>query len=93
MKNCGLSRYRFNSNSAERTFAQAWEKENTRPNSRGRQLLDYLLAEVPNKPAGEVIKRDRVVAATVVQWLGSPVGQCFLRDTQEIVEIEKEKAK
>jgi hypothetical protein len=50
-----------------------------RPNGRG--TLDYLLAKDCNFPNGEVTARDREVAATVIQWLGSSVGQCFLRDT------------
>jgi len=80
MKNKGLHQHRFNQNPLEKKFAAAWEKENTL-NSVGNNLLDYLLAK-DNRPDQqcEVRPRDRVVAATVIQWLGSPVGQYFLKD-------------
>jgi len=31
-------------------------------------------------PLGDVQDRDRIVAATIVQWLGSPVGFSFLNE-------------
>jgi len=45
------------------------------------RTLAHLLAENPNTfyPPGPS-DRDKMVAATVIQWLGSPVGQGFLRD-------------
>jgi hypothetical protein len=46
----------------------------------GRGTLDYLLAKNCNDPNGEVTDRDREVAATVIQWLGSPVGQDFVAE-------------
>lgn len=56
----------------ERRFAKAWIDEN----SKSHRLLDYLLGEgVTPVDSGE---RDVEVAATVVQWLGSPVGRNFL---------------
>lgn len=75
MKNKGLHQYRFNNNPMEKKFAKAWEEDN----ERGR-TLEYLMAKDPNRPNEEVTSRDREVAATVIQWLGSPVGQGFLRD-------------
>lgn len=39
--------------------------------------LKYLLSE--DNRAAEVSDRDELVAATVIQWLGSPMGQNFLR--------------
>ena len=63
----------------EKLFAEAWENINNDPNGYA-TTLDCLLAEDNNRPLFEVTDRDRVVAATVVQWLGSPVGQNFVRD-------------
>jgi len=83
MFNKGLHQYRFKQNPIEKKFALAWEKRNVSAftgDPDGRSTLDYLLAKDCNFPAGEVTKRDRVVAATVIQWLGSPVGQGFLAD-------------
>ncbi len=73
----GLSRYRLASNPEERRFADAWQTLNDQGHT-----LDYLLD--PHKGErgrpNEAEEPDRVLAATVVQWLGSPVGQGFLRD-------------
>ena len=75
MKNKGKSQYRFKDNPVERIFAEVWEERNTHG-----KILDYLLAEDNNRPCGEVTDRDRMVAATVIQWLGSSVGDNFLGD-------------
>lgn len=67
----------------ERAFAKAWERENKQTH-----LLAYLLggdeAQTRIYSGSEletkfVSQRDAEVAATVVQWLGSEVGQCFLK--------------
>ena len=80
MKNKGRAQYRFKDNPMERRFAEIWERMNTDCAGRvnGRGVLDFMLAEDPNRPSGEVTDRDREVAATVIQWLGSSVGQGFL---------------
>ena len=80
MKHKGMSQHRFKQNPLEEKFAKKWEEMNTINHSIGNNLLDYMLAEDNNRPQGEVKRRDRVVAATVVQWLGSPVGQNFLNE-------------
>ena len=81
MINKGRSQYRFKNNPKEQIFAEVWEDQNTQ-NGECRGILDYLLAKDPNHPMGEVTDRDREVAATVIQWLGSPVGQSFLIDVE-----------
>ena len=82
MKNKGNCPYRFKQNPREFEFAMAWDKINTNQQGRldGRGVLDYLMAKKANHPAGEVTERDREVAATVIQWLGSHVGQYFLHE-------------
>lgn len=86
MKNKGLHQYRFSNNPVERKYALAWERINTQDRRlNGKGILDYLLAEENNRPAGEVTPRDRVVASTVIQWLGSPVGQNFVKEIQKAV--------
>lgn len=85
MKNEGMSQYRFRSNPLEEIFTIAWEELNTSDFGHD-TTLDYMLAKDPNRPCAEVTDRDRMVAATVVQWLGSPVGQNFLRDVRETYE-------
>jgi hypothetical protein len=73
-KHRGLHEHRFRDNPDERRFAKAWREQ------QHGKTLDYLLTPSDSDqrfplPATE---RDEVVAATVVQWLGSPVGQNFL---------------
>lgn len=81
MLNKGLSQRRFKDNPMEQKFAQVWEDFNSSEGRLdGRGTLDYLLAADCNRPDGEVTERDRQVAATVIQWLGSPVGQYFLEN-------------
>jgi hypothetical protein len=85
MRNKGKNQHRFTQNPLERLYAEEWERQNTSvmaglPN--GSQTLDYLLAEEPNNPMGEVTDRDREVAATVIQWLGSSVGHGFIEDVK-----------
>ncbi|OGU60449.1 MAG: hypothetical protein A2V66_01830 [Ignavibacteria bacterium RBG_13_36_8] len=79
MKNKGLHQYRFENNPLEEKFAIHWERLNY---YRGKVfgILDYLLAKDPNRPNYEVTDRDREIAATVIQWLGSPVGNAFVED-------------
>jgi hypothetical protein len=79
MFNRGNSQCRFSQNPLEQRFAEAWDRRNKRANA-GWGVLDYLFAEKNVFPHGEVTERDRMVAATIIQWLGSPVGQEFLRD-------------
>lgn len=61
-------------NPREVAFATRW----TRANSGYTHTLEYLLGK-PNERA-VVSDRDRMVAATVIQWLGSNVGMSFLED-------------
>jgi len=61
----------------ERLFAERWAKQ---CDTFG--VFDYLFGE-NGWPVREenVGPRDREIAATVMQWLGSPVGQMFLHET------------
>lgn len=61
----------------EIVFAEAWEDANY-PGLDGTCLINYLLSK-ENRP-GDVSERDISVAATIIQWLGTSVGQEFLRD-------------
>lgn len=77
MRNKGLHTHRFKDNPEEKRFAEKWDSDNASGYN-----LAYLLDPkhgTDGRPP-EPSDRDRVVAATVIQWLGSPVGQNFLRD-------------
>ncbi len=72
----GLQKHRFKDHPEERRFAAAWADQQEHHRN-----LDHLLE--PADGSGHQPKaadRDYVVAATVIQWLGSPVGQGFLSE-------------
>ena len=72
----GLKTYRFKHNPLEEAFAREWQDQNDRL---GAATLDYILDDrFDNNRPDEANERDRVVANTVIQWLGTPVGQSFL---------------
>ena len=77
MKNKGLRTHRFRDNPEEKRIAEAWEEHETRGNGLA-HLLDDRSVQQGWPPAPS--DRDREVAATLIQWLGSTVGQGFLRD-------------
>jgi hypothetical protein len=76
----GQSPHRYKDNPLERRFAELWQKANDGPNG-GHTTLDYLM-DPTNRgcPSPPLSDRDWQVANTVIQWLGSPVGQVFLRE-------------
>lgn len=77
MKNKGLRQYRFRNNPLEEKFANEWEKINS---GGFREVLDFMLSKDVNCPNSmDISDRDREVAATIIQWLGSPVGKGFLK--------------
>jgi hypothetical protein len=73
----GLHTHRFQENPEEKRFADSWAEQN-RHGSNLAHLLDPNPGRLGRPP--EASERDHAVAATVIQWLGSPVGQGFLRD-------------
>ena len=78
----GLHRHRLSREPMEKAFSEAWERENF-PDKR-RKLLDDLLGDGTcdgHQPFASA--RDWEVASTVIQWLGSPVGQAFVRGVME----------
>jgi hypothetical protein len=77
--NRGLGYGRIRSNAEEQRFALAWDAINRAPNELGVRTLDYLLA-ADGVHCKEPTKDERELAATIIQWLGSPIGQSFLSD-------------
>ncbi len=71
LKHEGLYLHRLSpqaENPREVAFRDEWILENTRGN--GKSLLEVLISDCS--------QRDATVAATIIQWLGSPVGMSFL---------------
>ena len=83
MRHRGLHTYRFEANPKEKVFAKVWNEKQTESHT-----LEYLLSEDNRRV--DISKRDMTVAATVIQWLGSPVGQSFLDEVQEVIDNSKE---
>jgi hypothetical protein len=71
----GLHTHRFKDNPEEKRFADAWSAHNA-----AGKTLAYLLTIGDQRFPGAPTDGEERVAATVIQWLGSPVGQGFLRD-------------
>lgn len=71
----GKNLHRLESNPKEAAFAKEWANWNS-----ASYVLEYIMGE-GNKPA-TLSNRDILVASSVIQWLGSPVGQSFLREAQ-----------
>lgn len=91
-KNLGFHTHRlnFDNSDLENAFSEKWAKENKpdRALNYGGGILQDLFYRpeaagfklFTPKRALEITNRDRMVAATVVQWLGSNVGFCFLEE-------------
>ena len=78
----GMSPHRYKDNPLELAFAVAWQEMNE--DSRGgpndiHSHLAYLM-DHRGEPKPPLTDRDRKIAATVFQWLGSPVGKGVLLD-------------
>ena len=56
----------------ERAFRTKWDSEEYQG------VLPNLLANKYNFPNGEMTPRDKALAAILMQWLGSPIGQHYL---------------
>ena len=70
----GKNTHRFKTNPLEKRFADLWEQHNMQGHT-----LEYILSDTLNErmPVSEDTEID---VATMMQWLGSPVGQCLLSD-------------
>ena len=74
----GLQAYRLKKYQGcrlEARFAREWAKRNEKG-----ALISYLLDPMGSVRPPLPSERDQVVAATVIQWLGSHAGQLFLQD-------------
>jgi len=75
----GRSPHRYKDNPLEKAFALAWQEENSGLGKR------YTILDALFDPSGrggpafrDLTKQDWETANTLIQWLGSPVGQAFL---------------
>lgn len=87
-------------NEAERVYYELWEKENERHSriNGGFTLIEHLLHGEPvnrnpltrRESPPPVSQHDMTIATTVIQWLGTNCGRCFISSAEK--EIEKRRA-
>lgn len=92
MKNKGIHYYRLETEPLEKLFAQTWEEANINyGNNDADGLMKYLFS-TDNKPQ-YTSDNTRQICATVIQWLGSPVGQAFLQTVNNKINKTKQPKK
>lgn len=82
IKHEGISIHRLNREPKEAAFAAAWK-------DRAPGSLGYLLCG-QDRRLHDYSQRDATIAATIIQWLGSPVGQNFIDEVRESKLYQKE---
>lgn len=81
--NVGIRHERIKHNVREKAFFVNWLKENI-PSpgvNGGRGLLSCLFADYDKVSFSEITLRERMIVATVIQWLGSNIGFGFIETT------------
>jgi hypothetical protein len=81
------------SNDAERIYAEHWTKQNERQpaiNS-GFTLLEHILLPDGQRVPERVTQRDAVVAASVIQWLGTSCGHGLVLQCEKEIEVARSK--
>lgn len=82
VKRYGLSQHRLASNPMEKAFSDAWHRLEFNGTPYGEKILSNILS--PDNHPVFVEEDTKAVAATVIQWLGSPVGQYFLEQVAKL---------
>jgi predicted transport protein len=78
----GVHSDRYGREPLEKLFAELWQEENQKNVNSDHTTLDWILTTDEHN-VGFSSKRDYEVASTIIQWLGSAVGQGFLRDVAQ----------
>lgn len=73
----GTKEYRFEQNPEEKAFHDAFIKECGEPVDLARIVFGTLEGYTPKDWPTE---REETICVNLIQWLGSPVGQSFLRE-------------
>jgi len=81
IKHEGFGLHLLASNPLEESYFKAWAEQ--APHTLGWLLRD---SSDDSRYQSDYSERDAKVAATVIQWLGSPVGQSFVREVLETKE-------
>lgn len=83
-----LNEYRLKANPMERQFLDAWVEQN-----KFSATLEYVLSGGHANERQSVSLRDAQVVATMMQWLGSPVGSAFLEEATGIKDLRTQMQK
>jgi hypothetical protein len=91
----GLHAYRLTDkafNRIEVAFAKQWAAKSQSsdivkfimevPSESGEAVVGAFGAQRVVFPIGKTKPRDRILAATIIQWLGTPCGFCFLEESR-----------
>lgn len=78
-----LERLNYSNSDLERSFSEEWQKENKkRPGiNKGHGILqDHFIEEglLHVTFLCEITHKERLIVATIIQWLGTNCGRCFL---------------
>lgn len=84
----GVGYRRIKRNILERKFLLAWMQKNLRRTST--TLFEQLVSYYENKPDGikNITDDHWKIAASIIQWLGTPVGEGFLKEVFSQVGME-----
>lgn len=73
-----INKHRFTREPLERRFVEAWNSMNE-----NNKLLRFILdRSFGNRGDYHPSELEQEVAVTIIQWLGSPVGQGFIKDVE-----------
>ncbi len=78
-------------NDAERIYAERWRQENQREPAinHGFTLLEWILCPQGQRVPERATLRDAVVAASVIQWLGTSCGHCLVLEAEKRIETAR----
>lgn len=76
---------KFDRVNPERIYAARWKVQMRQSISSGGTFLEHLLCDDDGRPQ-PVSLRDAVVAASVIQWLGTPCGLGFIRGCERRID-------
>lgn len=81
--NIGLFSERIEFNEKEKAFHESWKEENKIQShvNQGMGTLQNLMVGKDEKPLYYITQNDRIIVATIIQWLGSNIGFNFLERT------------
>ena len=90
----GASEHRYETNPRERLFAEHWQQANEAGNSPTTSrptVIEYAL-DKSNRgcPIPPITIREDMVAASVIQWLGTPVGWAWLQEVLSDKRIDED---